>query len=110
VLSLLAGVVLAWTGVISARPGAQLVVLVVELALLLTLFSHGLVTERELLRTHWRPPARALVIAMALTLLLLGLCGRLLFPISWSEAFLLGAVLSPTDPVVTSAVVAPRRR
>jgi NhaP-type Na+/H+ or K+/H+ antiporter len=109
VLSLLAGIVLAWTGVLSARPGAELVVLVVELALLLTLFSDGLVAERELLQTHWRPPARALVIAMPLTLLLLALCGRLLFPISWSEAFLLGAVLSPTDPVVTSAVVTSER-
>lgn len=46
---------------------------------------------------------------MPLTLLLLALCGRLLFPISWSEAFLLGAVLSPTDPVVTSAVVTSER-
>jgi NhaP-type Na+/H+ or K+/H+ antiporter len=109
VLSLSAGVVLAWTGVISARPGAELVVLVVELALLLTLFSDGLVAERELLQTHWRPPARALVVAMPLTLLLLALCGRLLFPVSWSEAFLLGAVLSPTDPVVTSAVVTSER-
>jgi hypothetical protein len=61
-LSLLAGVVLAWVGVISAQPGADLVVLVVELALLLTLFSDGLVTERELLGTHWRPPARALLV------------------------------------------------
>ena len=31
--------------------------------------------------------------------------GALSPPFGWSEAFLLGAVLSPTDPVVTSAVV-----
>ena len=43
---------------------------------------------------------------MPLTLVLLALAGKALFPeLSWAEAFLLGAVLSPTDPVVTSAVV-----
>jgi NhaP-type Na+/H+ or K+/H+ antiporter len=108
-LSLLAGVVLASTGVIGARPGAELVVLVVELALLITLFSDGLVVERELLRTHWGPPARALLLAMPVTLLLLAGAARTLFPLSWSEAFLLAAVLSPTDPVVTSAVVTSER-
>ncbi|HKI92747.1 MAG TPA: cation:proton antiporter [Gaiellaceae bacterium] len=109
VLSLLAGIVLAATGVISVSPGEELVVVVVELALLLTLFSDGLVAERELLRIHWRPPVRALVVAMPLTLILLALFGELLFPISWSEAFLLGAVLAPTDPVVTSSVVTSER-
>jgi NhaP-type Na+/H+ or K+/H+ antiporter len=109
VLSLGAGIVLARAGVISAQPGAELVVFVVELALLLTLFSDGLVTEQELLRTHWGPPARALIVAMPLTLVLLALCARALFALSWSEAFLLGAVLSPTDPVVTSAVVTSER-
>ena len=52
---------------------------------------------------------RALVLAMPLTLLLLALGAKALFPeLSWAEAFLLGAVLSPTDPVVTSAVVKSR--
>ena len=106
VLSVVAGVTLAWTGVVEADPGAEIVVLVVELALILTLFSDGLFVEDELLRAHWGPPARALVVAMPLTLVLLALCAKALFPeLAWAEAFLLGAVLSPTDPVVTSAVV-----
>jgi NhaP-type Na+/H+ or K+/H+ antiporter len=47
---------------------------------------------------------------MPLTLLILALVGKALFPeLTWAEAFLLGAVLSPTDPVVTSAVVASKR-
>jgi len=62
--------------------------------------------ERELLRRHWSPVARALVIAMPITMALLALAAKALFPeLSWAEAFLLAAVLSPTDPVVTSAVV-----
>ena len=65
--------------------------------------------ERELLRRHWSPVARSLVIAMPITMGLIGLAAKVLFPeLSWPEAFLLGAVLAPTDPVVTSAVVASR--
>src|ERR687891_517859 len=110
VLSVVAGVALALTGVVEADPGAEIVVLLVELALILTLFSDGLFVEGELLRAHWGPPARALVVAMPLTLVFLALCGKALFPeLTWAEAFLLGAVLSPTDPVVTSAVVTAER-
>lgn len=110
VLSVLAGMTLAWTGVVEANPGAETVIFLVELALILTLFSDGLLVERELIRHHWGPPARALVIAMPLTLALLAGAAKALFPeLAWSEAFLLGAVLAPTDPVVTSAVVASER-
>ncbi len=110
VLSVAAGVALALTGVIHADPGAELVLLLVELALILTLFSDGLYVEYELLRAHWGPPTRALVVAMPVTGTLLALAAKLLFPeLTWAEAFLLGAVLSPTDPVVTSAVVTAER-
>src|SRR5215213_7255341 len=106
VLSVAAGVALSAADVLTVHPEAAIVLFVVELALILTLFSDGLFVERELLEAHWGPPARALVIAMPLTLGLLALAGKLLFPqLSWEEAFLLGAVLSPTDPVVTSSVV-----
>ncbi|MGH3011807.1 MAG: cation:proton antiporter [Gaiellaceae bacterium] len=110
VLSVGAGLVLALLGVVEATPSAAIVVLLVELALILTLFSDGLLVESELLREHWGPTARALVIAMPITLVILAVVGKALFPeITWAEAFLLGAVLSPTDPVVTSAVVASKR-
>jgi len=109
VLSLGAGILLAFAGVIDIEPGAEIVVLAVELALLLTLFSDGLITEHELLRTHWGPPVRALVLAMPITLALLALAAQALFPLSWAEAFLLAAVLSPTDPVVTSSIVTAER-
>jgi NhaP-type Na+/H+ or K+/H+ antiporter len=46
---------------------------------------------------------------MPITIGLLALAAKALFPdLSWAEAFLLAAVLSPTDPVVTSAVVTSR--
>ena len=110
VLSVGAGVGLALLDVVEADPGSKTVVFLVELALILTLFSDGLFVESELLREHWGPTARALVLAMPLTLVLLALMGKALFPdLTWAEAFLLGAVLSPTDPVVTSAVVTSER-
>jgi sodium/hydrogen antiporter len=110
VLSVGAGVGLALLDVVEADPGSEVVLFLVELALILTLFSDGLFVEAELLRRHWGPTARALVLAMPLTLVLLALAAKALFSeLSWAEAFLLGAVLSPTDPVVTSAVVTSQR-
>ena len=110
VLSVTAGIVLAATDVIAIDFDDAGVVELIELALVLTLIADGLVVDRELLARHWGPPARALVIAMPITLVLLALGAKLLFAeLSWAEAFLLGAVLSPTDPVVTSMVVTARR-
>ncbi len=104
VLSVALGFALAVGGVVSVDATDQAVVELVELALILTLFSDGMFVERELLRKHWGPVARALVIAMPITMALLGLAAKGLFPdLTWAEAFLLAAVLSPTDPVVTSA-------
>ncbi len=110
VLSVLLGIVLAELEVISIDVGDDGVLELIELALILTLVSDGLVVERELLGRHWSPVARALVVAMPITLALLALGAKLLFnELSWAEAFLLGAVLSPTDPVVTSTVVTAQR-
>jgi NhaP-type Na+/H+ or K+/H+ antiporter len=109
VLSVALGFGLAVAGVVHVDAADKAVVELVELALILTLFSDGMFVERELLRRHWGPVARALVIAMPITMALLGLAAKGLFPdLTWAEAFLLAAVLSPTDPVVTSAVVTSR--
>ena len=92
VLSVTAGVVLAATDVIAIDFDDAGVVELIELALVLTLIADGLVVDRELLARHWGPPARALVIAMPITLGLLALGAKLLFgDLSWAEAFLLGA-------------------
>jgi NhaP-type Na+/H+ or K+/H+ antiporter len=109
VLSVTLGIALAATDVVNVDATSESIVELVELALILTLFSDGMFVERELLRRHWSPVARALTIAMPITMALLGLAAKVLFPdLSWAEALLLAAVLSPTDPVVTSAVVTSR--
>src|SRR3954447_20379489 len=109
VLSVALGFGLAVAGVVHVDANDKAIVELVELALVLTLFSDGMFVERELLRSHWGPTARALAIAMPITMGLLALAAKALFPdLTWAEAFLLAAVLSPTDPVVTSAVVTSR--
>ena len=65
-----------WSRSTSASQG---VLELIELALILTLISDGLVVDRELLGRHWGPPARALVFAMPITLGLLALGAKLLF-------------------------------
>jgi NhaP-type Na+/H+ or K+/H+ antiporter len=109
VLSVALGIGLAAAGVVHVDATDGSIVELIELALILTLFTDGMFVERELLLRHWSPVARSLVIALPITMALLGLAAKALFPsLSWAEAFLLAAVLSPTDPVVTSAVVTSR--
>ncbi len=106
ILAVAFGIGLAAAGAVSVDSGDAAVVHVVEIALILTLFADGLLAERELLRVHWGSVTRAIVLAMPVTLVLLGIAAHALFPsLNWAEAFLLAAVLTPTDPVVTSSVV-----
>lgn len=109
VLAVALGVVLGEAGTVSVDPSDASIVHLVELALVLTLFSDGLFVERELLTVHRGPVLRAIVVAMPITLGLLGVAAWLIFSnLTWAQAFLLAAVLTPTDPVVTSSVVTSR--
>jgi sodium/hydrogen antiporter len=74
-------------------------------ALIVILFRDGLEVEGEMLQSHWRLPLRKLVLAMPLTAAIIALAARLFIGLTWTEAFLLGALLSPTDPVLSSSVV-----
>ncbi len=74
-------------------------------ALIVILFRDGLEVEGELLQSDWRLPLRKLVLAMPITAIIVALTGHLLIGLSWTEAFLLGALLAPTDPVLTSTII-----
>jgi len=73
VFSVACGIVLAQLDVVSVDPASTDLRHLVELALIVTLFSDGLVVERELLRRHWASPARSLIVALPITMLLLAL-------------------------------------
>ena len=74
-------------------------------ALVLILFRDGLEVEAEMLQTAWRLPLRKLVLAMPITCVLVAVACHALIGLTWAESFLVGALLSPTDPVLSSSVV-----
>ena len=78
-------------------------------ALIVILFRDGLEADAEMIQSHWQLPLRKLVIAMPITAIIVALLARALVGLSWTESLLLGALLSPTDPVLSSGVVSDRR-
>jgi sodium/hydrogen antiporter len=74
-------------------------------ALIVILFRDGLEVEGEMLQRAWHLPLRKLGLAMPLTAIVVAAAARLLIGLSWTESFLLGALLAPTDPVLTSSIV-----
>jgi sodium/hydrogen antiporter len=75
------------------------------IALVLILFRDGLEVEEEMLQEAWHLPLRSLVLAMPITAGLIAVVTYALTDLGWTESFLVGALLSPTDPVLSSTVV-----
>jgi NhaP-type Na+/H+ or K+/H+ antiporter len=74
-------------------------------ALIVILFRDGLEVDAELLQSHWHLPLRKLAIAMPVTAAMVAVLAHAFVGLDWTESFLLGALLSPTDPVLSSGVV-----
>lgn len=92
-------------GVLDFDPRSGFVNALATVALIVILFRDGLEVEAEMLQRAWRVPARALAIAMPLTGLLVAVVTHAVTSLDWTESLLLGALLSPTDPVLSSSVV-----
>src|SRR3954462_10135779 len=58
-----------------------------------------------MLQRAWRLPLRKLALAMPLTALIVAAATHLVTDLGWTECLLLGSLLSPTDPVLSSSVV-----
>jgi len=93
------------TGAVRFDARSPFVSQLATVALIVILFRDGLDVDAEMLQAHWRLPVRKLVLAMPLTAVIVALAARALVGLSWSEALLLGALLSPTDPVLSNNVV-----
>ena len=78
---------------------------VAELALFSVLFTDGMRSGVRDLTRAWRLPGRALLFGLPLSLVGTALVAHWVAGVPWTEAFLLGAVLSPTDPVFAAAIV-----
>lgn len=107
VLFLLAGVAFGegFLGVIQFGPESSAVSILAELALFSVLFTDGMKVGLNDLKSAWKLPGRALLFGLPLTLVGTALLAHWVAGLPWSEAFLVGAVLSPTDPVFASAIV-----
>jgi len=107
VLFLVAGFVLGdgVLGVVHVAADDDLVSRLAELALFSVLFTDGMRVALGELRSAWRLPGRALLLGLPLTLVVTAAFAHYLGGLPWSEAFLVGAVLAPTDPVFAAAIV-----
>jgi NhaP-type Na+/H+ or K+/H+ antiporter len=92
-------------GVLDFDPRSSFVRDLALTALVLILFRDGLEVEAEMLQKAWHLPLRKLVLAMPITAGIIALATKALTDLTWTESFLLGALLSPTDPVLSSSVV-----
>jgi NhaP-type Na+/H+ or K+/H+ antiporter len=92
-------------GLVPLRATDPIVALIAELALFTVLFTDGMRIGVRDLAAAWRLPGRALLFGLPLTLVGTALVAHWVAGVPWAESFLLGAVLSPTDPVFAAAIV-----
>jgi NhaP-type Na+/H+ or K+/H+ antiporter len=92
-------------GIIEPDPRSGVVEGLAVVAIVVILFRDGLEVDAEMLQKAWHLPLRKLVLAMPLTCVLVALAAHTLTDLGWTASFLLGALLSPTDPVLSSSVI-----
>jgi NhaP-type Na+/H+ or K+/H+ antiporter len=76
-----------------------------DIALFAVLFTDGQRASVQALKENWRLSGRALGLGMPLTMVGIAVPAHFVAGLDWAAAFLLGAILSPTDPVFAAALV-----
>jgi NhaP-type Na+/H+ or K+/H+ antiporter len=89
----------------SRGAGDEIVLRLSDWALVAILFTDALRIGWGDLKHTWRLPGRALLLGLPLTLIGIAAVGHWLMRLRWMEALLVGAILSPTDPVFAAAIV-----
>ena len=87
------------------HPGDPPMVVLADLALFSVLFTDGMRIGIKDLASARHLPGRALLLGMPLTLLATAALAHYIAGLAWLESLLVGAVLSPTDPVFAAAIV-----
>ena len=105
VLFLVVGFASSRLGWVSLSPEDSGVRSITTLALFSVLFTDGMRVGVKDLKSAWRLPGRALLLGMPLTMLMIAGAAAFLLGFAWQESLLLGAALSPTDPVFAAAIV-----
>ncbi len=92
-------------GWVDVSPQSRVVGVLADLALFSVLYTDGMRAALPELRATGRTAGRALGVGMPLTFLGIALLTKALTPLDWTSSFLVGAILSPTDPVFAAAIV-----
>jgi sodium/hydrogen antiporter len=106
-LFLLAGAIVGGggLGLVDLEPQDPVIAVLADLALFSVLFTDGMRASLPALRSAGRLAGRALGLGMPLTFIGIALLTKLLTDLDWTSSFLVGAILSPTDPVFAAAIV-----
>ncbi|XVV01255.1 cation:proton antiporter [Actinosynnema sp. CA-248983] len=106
-LFLLAGALIGQggLGLVDIPSNGAFVTGLADLALFTVLFTDGQRAGLPALREGWRLSGRALGLAMPLTMIGIAVPAHYLAGLDWTTSLLVGAILSPTDPVFASAIV-----
>ena len=106
-LFLVAGAVTGNGGLnwIDVQPNDPVVANLADLALFSVLYTDGMRAALPELKATGRTAGRALGLGMPLTFLGIALLTKAFTPLDWTASFLVGAILSPTDPVFASAII-----
>jgi len=91
--------------VLVLKPEDDIINTLAELALFAVLFTDGMHAGWKEVRSAWRLPGRALAGGLPLTIVITAVLAHFIVGLDWIEALLLGAVLSPTDPVFAAALI-----
>jgi NhaP-type Na+/H+ or K+/H+ antiporter len=105
VIFLLAGLIAGPSGLNVTPQDKEMLEAFVEVAMFTVLYTDGMRVDFSRLRTSWQLPALALGIGMPLTIAFTAWAAHATVGMEWPQAFLLGSILSPTDPVFASALV-----
>lgn len=92
-------------GLVDIPSNSGFVTVLADLALFTVLFTDGQRAGLPDLKQGWRLSGRALGLAMPLTMIGIAVPTHFLTGLDWTTSFLIGAILSPTDPVFASAIV-----
>ncbi len=92
-------------GLVHVQARDQIVIGLAQLALYSVLFSDGMHAGLADLRSAYRLPGRALLFGMPLTFVGGAVLAHLVTSLPWTEAMLVSAVLTPTDPVFAASIV-----
>ena len=92
-------------GIVATGPDDPMVAILADVALFTVLFTDGQRANLSALKENWNLSGPALGLGMPLTMVGIAVPAHFLAGLDWPTAFLLGAILSPTDPVFATALV-----